>query len=559
MNNPRTLVNIFSMLQDRGYPLPSEIEWYIRTHDQTKEDEYLIKFNDDANYPMETEIGSFPGDEDPDVHFALPYTKVFTKQLNGETVYTYLHIAEEIKETDVDRERGFALRHYQMMPQPSIIEDDPPVEQYSYMECLLLISRHKRSTINVTANMVERSLGVMREYANIYRKGDVRKFVTPIFELQLMYEQNFIFNPTKHVLVDQHRLLSFDEQTGVMSDPLLMTDGDIREKYMNAGDVSNVRALSRFPIINGNDPLVQWYLAMSTNVFEIVRRNPFAKHTMHNEISYRMVFHPYFFSSFVAHTAFRQEESDFIDVNFADQIYCWPANNTDLGTGLVTSDYNTVLTRQRVLEIFPTMYMHHKVGDADLFIFRGAADFLFNTETLRTTLIIEGAQGRYQHPRIASNVRQLVCNNTSISDARDLVATKFKIDKPVASAYRYGETGYYSFHSIVERSYTIGVAIGDKMTIVLANGLVEGSALASELLIGGDVYVILNGSEKELFKAMAPTYEFLQQKIKINNGGRAAGVRNVQEDEEVSGNEETSDGDGNIQSESEQESDEYEE
>lgn len=113
-----------------------------------------------------------------------------------------------------------------------------------------------------------------------------------------IYDELF-FNPTRHVLVPKHRLLSSEEQDelyksmkGTLVDPRPMFRSDARSHALNVMPtlyVQNIHGGNMTKTTEIGDPIAKWYMARPSDVFEITRKNFFADTTVSESITYRYV------------------------------------------------------------------------------------------------------------------------------------------------------------------------------------------------------------------------------------------------------------------------------
>lgn len=110
-----------------------------------------------------------------------------------------------------------------------------------------------------------------------------------------------LFNPTRHVLVPKHRLLTQEEQDKLYRE-LSQTLTDPRPEFLKSkSHKNNVMPVLRLRNIHGGDfmkkmkneeigdPIAKWYMARPSDVFEITRRNLFSDTTVGESLVYKYV------------------------------------------------------------------------------------------------------------------------------------------------------------------------------------------------------------------------------------------------------------------------------
>lgn len=107
-----------------------------------------------------------------------------------------------------------------------------------------------------------------------------------------------LFNPTKHVLVPQHRLLSDKEQddlyksfgsTLVDPRPVFKATKSHKDNVMPILRVKNIHSGDMTKNEEIGDPIAKWYGASPGDVFEITRKNIFHDTTIRKSVVYKYV------------------------------------------------------------------------------------------------------------------------------------------------------------------------------------------------------------------------------------------------------------------------------
>ena len=107
-----------------------------------------------------------------------------------------------------------------------------------------------------------------------------------------------LFNPTKHVLVPKHHLLTNAEENRLYKDfnktltdprPVYIATKSHRDNVMPVLRIKNIHGGDMTKNDEIGDPIAKWYLAKPSNVFKITRKNFFADTTVDVSIAYKYV------------------------------------------------------------------------------------------------------------------------------------------------------------------------------------------------------------------------------------------------------------------------------
>lgn len=240
------------MLRDRGYTIPPD---------------EIPMLNEKAGLLTYTSI----------------YGKADTQQLNREyhdetnDMYTYVYYDSTVVEyTD------------QQKPPPSKESIRMFFEAVDKSEKLRGYSENEHYNCVILITDVHPQVQTIRfiESISTYRKA-------PGCTVQTFVISDLLVNPTKHVLVPKHRLLSQIEQDKLYAEAK-STLVDPRPTYIKTmSHKANVMPLLKFMNISKKaetgDPVAKYYMAKPTDVFEIRRINMTNDNTMPIEIVYRYV------------------------------------------------------------------------------------------------------------------------------------------------------------------------------------------------------------------------------------------------------------------------------